>query len=160
MESFDIDLGKLENIYSEKVASKRGSIDDYVSLILLYWDVYFDYGIQSYCVTNNIFTEKKIMEFDLEIQRLFEDSSVLFSDNSELVFWRMFIEEQKTFSPEMYRNDIIALLEKPNFLLPYFYLYVQCDIKDRVGLIELKKQLGTKENNYKKHYIFSYLESI
>ncbi|WP_340077894.1 hypothetical protein [Leptobacterium sp. I13] len=159
-------ISKVDNIknfietYENNISSKRGSIDDYINLILLYWNISFDYGIESYCITHNIFTKEDIQIFPSKSETLLNDSLKKYPKNKELLFWKMYIEELNSYSYCIYKDEILRLIQDSEFLLPYFYLKVQCNIINEKELKKLKLTLLSERDSYKKEYILSYLKDV
>ena len=124
------------DLYRNKISLKEHTVDDYTNLIILLWNISFDHGVESYCISNNVFSENDIINFTIEVEELFNSAFNDYPDNKELEFWKMYIDELNSFSDCLHREKMISLLDDSRFLLPHFYLKVQCDI---VNLSELKK---------------------
>ncbi|WP_306350849.1 hypothetical protein [Flavobacterium sp. '19STA2R22 D10 B1'] len=160
MENLNFNITKSIDLYEDRLAQSNYSEDDFINLILIYWNISFDYGTESYCVSHNFFSEKEISKLPLRVEELFKIALQEYPRNLELLFWKIYIDEMILYSPGLYKDRMVDLLKKQEFLLPYFYLYVQCNEQNNLKLVELKKQLMNEDSNYKKMYILSYLDNV
>lgn len=156
----EIDIKKHLELYSRNIKSSTQSLEDYVNLILILWNACFDYGFESYCITEDIFTEDEISSFPKEIDRLFDKAFSEFPNNQELHFWKIYLDDLSNYSECSHKSDMQVFLKTKDFHLPYFYLYVQCDITNKKQLEKLKLDLTNEKISYKKHYMLSYLDDI
>ncbi|OWW23515.1 hypothetical protein B4Q04_20160 [Zobellia sp. OII3] len=157
----DYNIESLVGQYENRIShNEDSSIEDYLNLILLYWNISFDYGLESYCITNDIFSSEEISDFPSKVDRLFSEASKTYPNNKELLFWQMYIEEQNSYSNCKYKDEMLNLIYGHRFLLPYFYLKVQCETIIERELKELKQVLLQEKDSYKKDYVLSYLEDV
>lgn len=160
MNNLKLDIEKIVDLYKSKFDVLEHNHDDYINLILFYWNISFDYGLESYCITNDIFSKKEILDFPQKVEQLFHNISQEYPDSKELLFWKMYIEELNSFSTCLYKKEILELLEHDQFLLPYFYLKVQCETLNLEKVKELKIKLLKENDSYKKYYVLPYLDDI
>ncbi|NGX85380.1 hypothetical protein [Aequorivita sp. KMM 9714] len=155
-----INIKESVNLYRNHINHKEHSVDDYINLILLLWNVSFDYGFESYCIAQNVFTQEEILKFPEDTKKLFNDAFQEYPNNNELLFWKIYTDDLSAYSEGVHKEDICDLLNGDNFLLPYFYFYVQCENLNTKRLSELKRSLINEKDSYKKYYILSYLSDI
>jgi len=152
-------IKKLHDFHVEGIKSPNKNVEDYISLIILYWDVSQDYGLNSHCISNNIFTGNYIKTFPEKIRQLMIEAKNEFSNNKEILFWEIYIDENQNFSPCTNKDKVLALI-CDNFLLPFFYLDIQCGVYNNIDKLELlKKELNFANDSYKKFYLLSYLSN-
>ncbi len=150
------DLKDLEYHYVTRIEKGHHTADDYINLIILYWDVLFDSGLQFYCINQRIFTQEKISKLDCCLDKLLTRSKNEFPENKEILFWEMFIKENNTYSPCSYKNEISNLVcDEP--VLIQFYLYLQCNEHDKDELSDLIDLLND-QNSYRNRYILSHIQ--
>ena len=159
MSDLKLDIERLIDLYRDQSSLKENSLNNYVNLILFYWDISFDYGLESYCITKNVFSKEEILNFPKKVEGLFENAFKEYPTSKELLFWKMYIKEINSFSSELCKKEILELSDD-KFLLPYFYLKVQCGILNSRKLKDLKAKLLKEDDSYNKHYLLSYLEEI
>ncbi len=160
MISKEIDIQKSINLYSNNIKSEFHSFEDYINLILIYWNASFDYGFGSYCITQGIFSEDDILNLPKEVEVLFDKAFSEFPHNKELLFWNIYIYDLSNYSDCFHKSAIQDFLKIEDFFLPYFYFYVQCNIIIKDGIEKLKLDLVNEKSSYKKYYILSYLNNI
>lgn len=156
----EMDIKKHIDLYSDNIKSSTQSLEDYVNLILILWNASFDHGFESYCISQGIFTEDEISNFPKEIDVLFDKAFSEFPDSKELQFWKMYLDDLSNYSECSHKSDMKSFIKIKDFYLPYFYMYVQCDIVNKEQLDKLKLNLINEKMSYKKHYILSYLDNI
>ena len=156
----EINIKESIDLYKNNISLKNHTENDYINLILLFWNISFDYGLESYCITEKIFTENEISNFSKEIEILFDKAFNEYPDNKELQFWKLHIDDLSTYCECSHKEDMYNLLRIEDFHLPYFYLYVQCDVLNIQELKQLKIILLQEDDSYKKAYILSYLDDI
>jgi hypothetical protein len=160
MDNLNFNIKEVVIFYEERITLKSMSYDDYINAILLYWSISFDYGLESYCISQNIISNEKLLELPDIVKKLFDESLAKFPNDIELKFWRLYIDEQNSYSEGKNKKEIVDLLKSNNFILPHFYMYVQFNIIEKKQLVALKKALFKEKDNYKKYYILSYLDNI
>jgi len=156
----EINIKESVDLYRNNISLKNHSVNDYINLILLFWNISFDYGIESFCITEKIFTENEISNFSTVVEKLFSSAFKEFPNNEELQFWKVYIDDLSTYSECSHKEDMCNYISKDNFYLPHFYLYVQCEIINIKQLKQLKIVLLQEDDSYKKSYILSYLDDI
>lgn len=160
MKNLSFNIKEAVKYYNEKNNLKNRSYDDYINMILLYWSISFDYGLESYCISQNIISEKNILELPNVVKKLINEGLVKFKDDPELKFWELYIDELNSYSVGKNKKEIRDLLKVYDFILPFFYFYIQFDIIEKEQLQILKKRLCNEKDSYKKYYILSYLDNI
>ncbi|MEO0901462.1 MAG: hypothetical protein AAFY00_05390, partial [Bacteroidota bacterium] len=99
----EINLKEMVSLYNKSINTDNNSVEDYINLILIYWNATFDYGFESYCITEGVFTENQILALPKKIDHLFEKASNLYPNNKELKFWKIYIEDlSKYFEYQLY----------------------------------------------------------
>ena len=156
----EIELKKYVALYRSNLKSNNQSLEDYVNLILILWNTTYDYGFESYCITQEIFTKDEISNFPKEIDVLFNRAFSEFPDNKELQFWKIYFSDLSAYSECSHKTDMEDFLKTKDFYLPYFYMYVQCGIVNNKQLEKIKLNLTDENDSYKKHYILSFLSNI
>lgn len=156
----EIDIKKSISLYSSNIESKVHSLDDYINLILIFWNAHFDYGFESYCITQGVFEEDEILNLPKKLEVLFDNAFIEFPDNKELQFWKIYLDDLSAYSECSHKSDMEDFLKIKDFYLPYFYMYVQCNILNKKQLEKLKLNLTNEKKSYKKNYMLSYLDNI
>jgi hypothetical protein len=138
------------------------SLDDFLDAIILFWNISFDHGLETDCINNRILTQDEILKFPEKVEVLFEKAIEAYPNSSELIFWKLYINEMNLFSEGLHEKRIRQMLNIESFFLPHFYLMVQFNIVDIGKLKSLKNEISTqgKEDSYRNIFLLSYLNEV
>ena len=162
MNNIDLELKEIINSSIENFDffSKENTVESFIDQILFYFNVSYDYGLESYCISYDFFSEEEISKFPVKVEKLFERAIKQYPNSLELNFWRLYINELNSFSNGFYKDQILDILKKEDHLLMYFYLHIQCGISNNDKLSVLKENLVNEKKGYQKFYMLPYLSDI
>lgn len=146
--------------YEEAIKSGELSPKLFTNLIVIYWDLSFDYGANSNLLTEGIFTSDEVTGFDEKYKSLLGRSVKLFPDSVEIRFWDRYINEMITYS-EHGSSDLFRefMRENPSFLTPLFYInsFSSGLTKEEMTKFNELKQDLIQSPTYMNRYVLSYM---
>ena len=109
--------------YEQSNAAGENQFDAYLNLAYLYWDISYDYGMETHFLQSTKLPHTAVADFDDRWRRVLAEAIARFPDEPEPYFWRGYFTQESAYDD---RPDpfLLAMPERwPRFDLAYLYRY-------------------------------------
>jgi hypothetical protein len=152
------DLKIAISLYEECLLEENSTLDVFLNLGIIYWDISFDYGASSNFIADGVFSEEEVAGFSSKYNETLNKAKLIYPDNVELEFWMKYIKELTNYSDHNSCGEFRKLVKRdPECLTPYFYLGVLCDDKSVAHQTQKLKAELLNTPTYKNKYLLSFL---